>query len=239
MWVCLLTSMVGNSLAQAIQVPEGTLAAFGRSQPGVQASWSKGVDGSVEAEFKKENTEQIYVYDATGALLYKKMRAPLAQLPQQSRGILSSSGAQPSQSSAYKVISRTQEKFYETWVLKTSGRECFRFALDGAQISRKEYPNPPDAKLASSSPASDPKIQPQTSLGVAMRGEKKEMGAELDDEDGNPPLDDEQEEADEEESYEDIDSLLGDEEEDLLMDEEDGEEEEDEAEEIENPEFRQ
>lgn len=209
------------------------MTTFQKAQPGIQAKWMSGPQGSIEALFSREGTDQIYVFDQSGLLQTKKMRAPMEQMPASVKRTLDAGYANAKIEGAYKVVSRTQEKYYEVQVAATNSRERLRFDLEGqptgkTTISTNGAQGPTASAKPMPAPAPAPVIKPATPPAanpIAMRGEAPSspkpapaMRGEADDMEEEEDLDiDDLLEEEEEEEWEDIDI-----EDDLLEEEEEG-----------------
>ena len=157
MTVALLASAFSLK-AQAIpeaQVPSAAVAAFTKSAPGLSAKWQAGPQSTFEAIFLREGKSQVYVYDQAGLLQVKKIKAAMTELPVSAQKTLA---AYPNSNveAAYKVVSRTQEKYYEVQMANAGSRERLRFDLEGKPTGKVSISSAPMASAATPSPAPKP-----------------------------------------------------------------------------------
>ena len=157
MTVALLASAFSLK-AQAIpeaQVPSAAVAAFTKSAPGLTAKWQAGPQSTFEAIFLREGKSQVYVYDQAGLLQVKKIKAAMTELPVSAQKTLA---AYPNSNveAAYKVVSRTQEKYYEVQMANAGSRERLRFDLEGKPTGKVSISSAPMASAATPSPAPKP-----------------------------------------------------------------------------------
>lgn len=229
--------------AQALggaQVPAAAASAFAKAQPGINPTWVAGPSGSFEAQFMRDGSAQVYAYDQAGVLQTKKIKTALTTLPVTVQRSIDAGYAGSQVEAAYKVMTRSQEKYYEVQLAQAGKRERLRYNLEGQPIGKTSLA--PSESAAASKPALSPAIAsaskpapatPTTKPAapkpapttMAMRGESAPAPSsneeDLDDLMDDKELDDLLEE--EEEEFDPIEE----EEDDLLEEDEDWEEIED------------
>ncbi|MFN8395622.1 MAG: hypothetical protein U0176_13360 [Bacteroidia bacterium] len=211
---CGLGMLFTTANAQGIpssSVPANTLKAFQASSGGAAATWMAGPNKSYEAAFQKEGQKMVYVYDDAGVLQQKKIVSSVSAMPAGVGAALTASYPKGNVEYAYKVVNRTNQKYYEVQMGNAGGAERVRFDLEGKSIGKTSLAGVQPAgsqPVASAQPATKPVTQPSpvkpatpaptatkpatTSQPVAMRGEAattakttKAMDDEMDDDLGD------------------------------------------------------
>lgn len=232
--VLLASAGVHAQALSSAQVPTAATAAFQKAQPGISPAWLAGPNGSFEAQFMRDGSAQVYAYDQAGMLQTKKIRTAVTSLPVTVQRSLDAGYAGGKVEAAYKVMTRTQEKYYEVQVAQSGKQERLRYNLEGQPIGKTSLapstaavaqpaPSPVLASAAKPMPVAAkpaPKPAPTT---MAMRGESAPAPASNEDD-----MDDLMDEAElddllEEEEEEEFDPIEEEEEDDLLDEEEDWE----------------
>lgn len=129
----------------ANSVPANTLKAFQATSGGAAVTWMPGPNKSYEASFVKEGQKMVYVYDQEGLLQQKKIVATVASFPANVSAAVSAAYPKTAVDCAYKVVNRTNQKFYEVQVANAAGVERMRFDLEGKPLGK--------TSLAASQPA--------------------------------------------------------------------------------------
>jgi hypothetical protein len=181
----------GQNIA-ASSVPANTVKAFQASSGGATATWMAGPNKSYEATFVKENQKMVYVYDQEGLLQQKKIVATIGSFPAGVNSAITAAYPKGNIEYAYKVMNRSNQKFYEVQVANPSGVERMRFDLEGKPIGKTNMAaaqpagtQPVNTPATTQPAASEPKpvtpqptantqpanTQPKPSPAVAMRGE--------------------------------------------------------------------
>ncbi|HHG84402.1 MAG TPA: hypothetical protein ENJ82_06620, partial [Bacteroidetes bacterium] len=94
-------------------IPKSATQSFATLQPGIPASWRPGPGPTYEAYFIKSGKTQVYVFDVNGKLQLKKISISLPSLPGNIQNSLDQTQQGKIRETAYKVISRTKQRFYE------------------------------------------------------------------------------------------------------------------------------
>lgn len=229
--VLLASAGVHAQALSSAQVPAAATAAFQKAQPGISPAWLAGPNGSFEAQFMRDGSAQVYAYDQAGMLQTKKVRTAVTNLPVTVQRSLDAGYAGGKVEAAYKVMTRTQEKYYEVQVAQSGKQERLRYNLEGQPVGKTSLapstatiaqpaPSPVLASAVKPTPVAAkpaPKPAPTT---MAMRGESAPAPASNEDD-----MDDLMDEAElddllEEEEEEEFDPIEEEEEEDDLLDEE-------------------
>lgn len=210
----LLTSAVAQGIPSS-SVPATTLKAFQTSSGGATATWMAGPNKSYEAAFQKEGQKMVYVYDEAGVLQQKKIVSSISGMPAGVAASVTASYPKGSVEYAYKVVNRSNQKYYEVQVANPGGSERVRFDLEGKATGKTSLAGVQPAgsqPVASAQPVTKPVAQPTpvkpatqpvatkpatASPPVAMRGEAattakttKAMDDEMDDDLGDLMEDD-------------------------------------------------
>jgi hypothetical protein len=151
------TTTVAQTVA-ASSVPANTVKAFQASSGGAAATWMVGPNRSHEATFMKEGQKMVYVYDQEGQLQQKKILSTVGAFPASVNSAIVASYPKGSVEYAYKVVNRSNQKYYEVQVANTSGVERMRFDLEGKPIGK--------TSLAAAQPAGS---QPVATQPVAVK----------------------------------------------------------------------
>lgn len=165
----------------------------------------------------------VYVYDGVGVLQQKKIVSTVPAMPAGIAASLTASYPNGKVEQAYKVVNRTNQKYYEVQVANPGGSERIRFDLEGKAIGKTSLAGVQPAgsqPVASAQPVTKPATQPSpvkpatSSQPVAMRGEAatttkttKAIEEDLDDDLGDLMEDDDLGDLidDEDENWDDID----------------------------------
>ncbi|MEM6272575.1 MAG: hypothetical protein AAF998_24395 [Bacteroidota bacterium] len=117
-------------------VPARATQSFARAVPGTDPAWTQGPDQTFEASFTRSGRNFVYVYDQTGALQQKKQQATLGSLPAKISGAIASiyPGVKPN--GAYKVITRTKQRYFEVVVPGRGTLDYMRFDVEGYSIGK-------------------------------------------------------------------------------------------------------
>lgn len=231
-----MTGLQAQDLSSA-QVPAAVTTAFQKALPGINPRWVAGPSGSYEALFMRDGLAQVYAYDQAGVLQTKKVKTALTSLPTTVQRSIDAGYAGGNVEAAYKVMTRTQEKYFEVQLAQSGQRERLRYNLEGQPIGKttlgpvasaatvpasKPAPSPTIASAAKPAPAPAAKPAPSPAPAVktvpkpapttmSMRGEATDDTDDLMDED---ELDDLLEEEEEEDTFDPLEE----EEDDLLED---------------------
>jgi hypothetical protein len=178
---CFVAEGYGQQTISASLVPANTVKAFQATTGGAAATWMAGPNKSYEATFLKDSQKMVYVYDQEGLLQQKKIVSTVSSFPSGVNAAIAAAYPTGNVEYAYKVVNRTNQKFYEVQVANSSGVERMRFDLEGkplgktslaaAQPAGTQPVNTPatTSKPVTSQPAATSSTK--TSPPVAMRGE--------------------------------------------------------------------
>jgi hypothetical protein len=237
------TGVHAQSLSSA-QVPAAATASFQKAQPGISPSWQAGPNGGFEAKFMRDGLAQVYAYDQAGTLQTKKIKTALTNLPVTVQRSLDAGYAGGNVEAAYKVMTRTQEKYYEVQVAHSGNKERLRYNLEGQPIGKTSLapstaavvqpaPSPvlasavKPAPVVAAKPAPAPAVRPAAPkpapTTMAMRGESAPAPARNEDEMDDLMDESELDDLLEEEEEEEFDAIEEEEEVDLLEEEDDWE----------------
>ncbi|HEX2898519.1 MAG TPA: hypothetical protein VHS96_02255, partial [Bacteroidia bacterium] len=136
------------SVAQTVassSVPANTIKAFQATSGGATATWMAGPNRSHEATFMKEGQKMVYVYDQEGLLQQKKIVSTVGAFPAGVNAAVTAAYPKGNVEYAYKVVNRTNQKYYEVQVSNPAGVERMRFDLEGKPLGK--------TSLATSQPA--------------------------------------------------------------------------------------
>jgi hypothetical protein len=117
-------------------VPANTVKAFKTAAPGAAAQWIAGPNSSYEASFVKEGQKLVYVYDQASQLQQKKVIAPITALPATVGNSVSAAYPKGTVQYAYKVVTRTQQKYYEVQVANAGAIDRMRYDLEGKPLGK-------------------------------------------------------------------------------------------------------
>ncbi|MEY3442076.1 MAG: hypothetical protein RLZZ519_357 [Bacteroidota bacterium] len=151
------TTMVAQTVS-ASSVPANTVKAFQASSGGAAATWMAGPNRSHEATFVKEGQKMVYVYDQESQLQQKKIVSTVGAFPAGVNAAVKAAYPTGNVEYAYKVVNRTNQKFYEVQVANAAGVERMRFDLEGKPLGK--------TSLAASQPAG---AQPVATQPVAVK----------------------------------------------------------------------
>lgn len=170
--------------AQSLQisdVPSRAVSAISASKPGIGVNWMAGPNNTFEAYFTSNGKRQVYVYNAAGLLQQKKIETGKAHLPP---SVSNTADAAGEVRSAYRVMTRTKQKYYEVHVATPTTMDRMRFNTSGQSIGTTHIalanPDPEPAQVVASNP--DPAPAPATTTAqepattatpeptIAMRG---------------------------------------------------------------------
>ncbi len=129
-----LLMLLGCGLASA-QSPNA-IKAFQASNGGAVATWAAGPNNSSEATWVKEGQKMVYCYDATGVLQQKKIISTIGAFPAGVNSSILAAYPQGKVQYAYKVVDRTNQKYYEVEVANASAVDRMRFSLEGKPIGK-------------------------------------------------------------------------------------------------------
>ncbi len=150
-----------TTMAQTVSassVPANTVKAFQASSGGAAATWMAGPNRSHEATFVKEGQKMVYVYDQEGQLQQKKIVSTVGAFPATVNSAVAAAYPKGNVEYAYKVVNRTNQKYYEVQVANAAGVERMRFDLEGKPIGK--------TSLAAAQPAG---AQPVATQPVAVK----------------------------------------------------------------------
>jgi hypothetical protein len=140
------------------QVPAAATTSFQKALPGINPRWVAGPSGSYEALFMRDGLAQVYAYDQAGVLQTKKIKTALTSLPATVQRSLDAGYAGGNVEAAYKVMTRSQEKYYEVQLAQSGQRERLRYSLEGQPIGKTTLGPVASAATVSAKPAPSPTI---------------------------------------------------------------------------------
>ena len=151
--------VLAQSIAESA-VPPNTVKAFKAATQGSAAKWKMGPSKSYEASWAKDGKQMVYVFDQEGKLQQKKYVSSLSSLPSGIPAAVAAACPNGKVDGAYRVISRTNQKFIEVQVSNTQSTDRMRFDLTGKPLGK--------TSVAVAKPAVAP--TPTVQNTVAMRG---------------------------------------------------------------------
>lgn len=222
-WGMTVTCLFGQG------APASAKSAFQTASGNAAATWNAGPNGTWEATWLKEGQRMVYCYDQAGQLQQKKIIGSFTAFPANVQAGIKAAYPQGEIQYAYKVVDRTNQKYFEVQVLNVGGVDRMRYSLEGKPLGRTSMTA---VQPAGSSPTASakpvvseptPVAKPVNTPPVAMRGEaatskpapvlndselEEDMDDLVDDEDMGDLIEEE------DENWDDID-VLGEEEEDI------------------------
>lgn len=172
----------GNVWAQELSdsaIPARASQSMAALQPGIAVSWRSGPGPTYEAFFNKAGKSQVYVYDVNGALQLKKLAIAKGLLPANVRHSIEMGYRDQPVEAAYKVVSRTKQRFYEVQMPSSQGRDYLRYAVQGNLLGRTtmalQQPTPtaldPAQTVAQARETATPSTPVRPATTMRMRGE--------------------------------------------------------------------
>ena len=157
--VVLIVLMAGILPAQAVN--PNALKAFQASSGGAAATWNAGPSNSWEATWAKEGQKMVYCYDQNGLLQQKKNISNVASFPANVNSAITAAYPKGNIQYAYKVIDRSNQKYYEVQVANGASLERMRYSLEGKPVGKtslaatQPITTQPVASVATPTPASN------------------------------------------------------------------------------------
>ena len=148
--------------ASAQTVNPNAMKAFQASSGGANATWSVGPNNSWEANWLKEGQKMVYCYDQTGVLQQKKIVSALSAFPASVNTSITAAYPQGKVQRAYKVVDRTNQKFYEVEVANAASTDRMRFSLEGKPIGKTTMAATPPAAGQLTASVATPTAKPAT-----------------------------------------------------------------------------
>lgn len=212
----LLGAVAGHAAAQTVNA--AAMQAFQASSGGAEATWKAGPNNSWEAAWVKEGQKMVYCYDNAGLLQQKKIVSDITAFPPSINTLIVAAYPQGKVEAAYKVVDRSNQKFFEVQVANAASVDRMRFNLEGKPVGKTSMtaaqpaasatptatvapapvkPTPAPSPAPSPAPASVSPVKPAPQP-MAMRGESATTttkpaaapAAELEDEDLGDLLED-------------------------------------------------
>ena len=152
-----MTGLQAQDLSST-QVPAAATTAFQKALPGITPRWVAGPSGSYEAQFMRDGLAQVYGYDQAGVLQTKKVKTALTSLPTTVQRSIDAGYAGGNVEAAYKVMTRSQEKYYEVQLAQSGQRERLRYSLEGQPIGKTTLGPVASAATVPAKPAPSPTI---------------------------------------------------------------------------------
>jgi hypothetical protein len=131
----MLLGLVGGA-ASAQTVNANAMKAFQASSGGANASWVAGPNSSWEATWVKEGQKMVYCYDQAGILQQKKIVAAITTFPATINASITAAYPQGKVQGAYKVVDRSNQKFYEVQVANAASVDRMRYSLEGKPLGK-------------------------------------------------------------------------------------------------------
>lgn len=125
---------MGMLHAQAVNA--NALKAFQASSGGAAATWLAGPNNTWEATWAKEGQKMVYCYDQAGLLQQKKSLSNIASFPATINSSINAAYPKGNVQYAYKVIDRTNQKFYEVQVANGVTQDRMRYSLEGKPVGK-------------------------------------------------------------------------------------------------------
>ena len=160
--------VLGSASAQTVN--PNAMKAFQASSGGANATWSVGPNNSWEANWLKEGQKMVYCYDQAGVLQQKKIVSALSAFPASVNTSVTAAYPSGKVQRAYKVVDRTNQKFYEVEVATVASTDRMRFSLEGKPIGKTSMAaTPPAAGQLTASAATPVSVKPAASAAVAAK----------------------------------------------------------------------
>lgn len=168
---------LGTVKAQVVaesSVPANTVKSFKAASQGGSAIWMVGPNKSYEAAWMKDGQNLVYVFDQAGQLQQKKYHAGIKSMPEGVGEMIAAAYPSGKVDASYRVITRTNQKFYEVQVAGAQSVDRMRFDLAGkpmgkTTVSTSVAATPEKSQpIASNTPVP---VKQQQEMPVAMRGE--------------------------------------------------------------------
>lgn len=163
---------ISSAFAQSIAtsaVPANTLKAFQATTAGAQATWMAGPSNTFEASFAKEGQKMVYCYDQAGLLQQKKIVSNVSAFPASVNASLVASYPKGNVEYAYKVVSRTNQKYFEVQVANANAVDRMRFDLEGKPIGKTSMAAAKPAQATPSQSIASQPVSPKPSVTVASK----------------------------------------------------------------------
>jgi hypothetical protein len=155
----------GHASAQAVNA--NALKAFQTSSGGAAANWVAGPNGSWEATWAKEGQKMVYCYDQAGLLQQKKIVSTIGSFPATINASITAAYPAGKVQSAYKVVDRSNVKFYEVHVANAANVDRMRYSLEGKPLGKTTVAATQPAAVQptlTASAATPPAAKPITSV---------------------------------------------------------------------------
>jgi hypothetical protein len=152
---------MGMLHAQAVNA--NALKAFQTSSGGAAATWNAGPNNTWEASWTKEGQKMVYCYDQAGLLQQKKSLSNIASFPATINSSIHAAYPKGNVQYAYKVIDRTNQKFYEVQVANGVTQDRMRYSLEGKPVGKTSMaaaPQPMAPQPTASAVVAAPKPAP-------------------------------------------------------------------------------
>ncbi len=135
--------VLGSVSAQTVN--PNAMKAFQASSGGANATWSLGPNNSWEASWLKEGQKMVYCYDQAGQLQQKKIVSAMSAFPASVNSSITAAYPAGKVQRAFKVVDRTNQKFYEVEVANAASTDRMRFSLEGKPIGKTSMAATPPA----------------------------------------------------------------------------------------------